>query len=324
MSGVAVVAIPEENDPVWELSSEKVPHLTLLYMAEFSPDEIETVWGHIAHASETMLNRFHLSVESRGMLGNDDADVVFFKSRYTKDLEAFRSQLIAHPMIARAYLSVDQYPKWTPHLTMGYPSTPAKTTKGYDDRVWGVSFDRIALWINDYEGPTFPLQEREYGYEEEVAMSDQVENMLSHYGIKGMRWGRRKSEGNSAVEVSTTATPGKKVTAKGGQNQPAADDAVRAASLKQKAKASSTDSLNTKELQELVNRLNLEQQYSRLTQEKGFFDKIDNDKKKVDKLIGAGQTANNVYTFVNSPAGKLLKGVFEAKTGIKLPGSRNK
>lgn len=304
MSGIVVVAIPEEDDQVWRLSSEKVPHLTLLYLDEFAPDEIETVWGHIAHSADTMLNKFHLTAERRGVLGDEEADVVFFKSQYTKDLEAFRSQLIAHPMIARAYLSVEQHPKWTPHLTMGYPETPAKKSKWGDDKVWGVGFDRIALWVDDYEGPTIPLKERVYAYNEEVAMSDRVSKHLAHYGIKGMRWGRRKSEGTSAVEVS--ATPGKKVVAKGGENQPAAPDAVRVAAYKQKAKASTTDALQTKELQELVNRMNLEQQYSRLTQEKGFFDRLDQDKKKVDKLMGAGQTANNMYTFLNSPIGKTL------------------
>lgn len=149
-----------------------------------------------------------------------------------------------------------------------------------------------------------------------------ADDILAHYGVLGMRWGKRKSDGTSAVEVSTQAVPGKKVTAKGGQNQPAAPDAVRVATYKQKAKASTTDALQTKELQELVNRMNLEQQYSRLTQEKGFFDRLDNDKKKVDKLMSAGQTANNIYTFMNSPIGKGLKTVFESQTGIRLPGSR--
>lgn len=317
MSSTVIVAIPDRDDPIWKISSEKVPHLTLLYIEDLEdPSVIKHVWEHVAHSAHAMLNKFYLDVSSRGTLGDDSADVVFFDHRYVKDLKEFRSQLIADPMIAKAYLSVEQHPQWTPHLTLGYPTSPAK--KGEDEKIWGVRFGEIALWTEDYDGPSFPLQQKEYGFEGEVAMSDRVSKHLEHYGIKGMRWGRRKADGTSAVEVTTKAVPGKKVVAKGGQNHPAAPDAVRVAKLKQKAKVSTTDALDTKELQDLVNRLNLEQQYSRLTSEKSFFDKIDGDKKKVDKLIGAGQTANNVYNFVNSPMGKLLKSAVEKKTGIKL------
>jgi len=148
---------------------------------------------------------------------------------------------------------------------------------------------------------------------------DTAEDVLSHFGIKGMRWGVRRENPSGGVEVSTTARPGQKVIAKGGSHQPAHEDAIRTAAYKQKAKKSTTDSLSTKELQELVNRMNLEQQYSKLTATKSFVDKVDADKKKVDKLIGAGNTAAQAYNFVNSPFGKLLKYTVESKTGIKLP-----
>lgn len=309
-----VVAIPSEESEVWQLSSEQVPHLTLLYLDDMVSEDrgIERVWGFIAHAANK-LNPFYLDVTSRGVLGSDEADVLFFTPKYTKRLDEFRSQLLQDPEIAKAYLSVDQYPQWTPHLTLGYPDSPAKKPKElYNQKIYGVRFDKIALWTDDFAGPEFLLPEPEYSMEE-VAMSDQVEDMLAHYGIQGMRWGRRKSEGTSAVEVSTKTNPGKKVIAKGGQNHPPSQDAIRAATFKQKAKASTPDALDTKELQELVNRMNLEQQYTRLTQTKGFFDKIDNDKKKVDKLLSVGESANKAVAFVNSPIGKVLTNIIKAK-----------
>lgn len=315
MTNSVVVAIPDEEDPVWRLSSEKIPHMTLLFLDDLSNDpDLGRIWEFIAHATDTTLNKFYLDVSSRGTLGLEEADVLFFDPKYTKNLELFRSQLLSDPAIAKAYLSVDQHPHWTPHLTMGYPATPAKKQKeGYDSKLYGVRFTKIALWTGEYSGPEFPLQEKEYpGLAEEVIMSDVVEKHLAHYGIKGQRWGVRRNL-DGGVEVSTTSTPGKKVTAKGGKGQPAHEDAIKTAISKQKAKTSTTDSLSTKELQELVNRMNLEQQYSKLTNQKGFFDKLDNDKKKVDKLIGAGQTANNIYTFINSPAGKLLKSAIKSK-----------
>lgn len=90
---------------------------------------------------------------------------------------------------------------------------------------------------------------------------------IKHYGIKGMKWGVRRKDpsASTATDVEVKKVPGKKVQTSGGKNQPVSDDAVKTAISRQKAKSSSTDSLSTKELQELVNRMNLEQQYDRLS-----------------------------------------------------------
>lgn len=89
-----------------------------------------------------------------------------------------------------------------------------------------------------------------------------VDDFLSHYGVKGMKWGVRKER--SAVEVSTKERPGRKVKASGGKFHKPSEDAVVAARTRQQAKKSTTDSLSNKELQALVTRMNLEQQYSNL------------------------------------------------------------
>lgn len=89
---------------------------------------------------------------------------------------------------------------------------------------------------------------------------DTAYNFLKHYGVKGMKWGVRKSE------VTLSTTPGKKVRGSGGYDLEAHDDAKKAATYKQKAKKSTTDALSNKELQDLVLRMNLEQQYKRLSE----------------------------------------------------------
>jgi hypothetical protein len=81
--------------------------------------------------------------------------------------------------------------------------------------------------------------------------------------------------------------PGQRVQARGGSRQPPTDDAIRVASAKQKARASTTDALSTKELQDVVNRMNLEQQYAKLNPPKQSLGKefakmvFENDKKKL-------------------------------------------
>lgn len=105
----------------------------------------------------------------------------------------------------------------------------------------------------------------------------EFEEVLAHYGVKGMRWGVRKDRGDrdatfrkrakekNPVDVSVSQQPGKYVKGKGGQNQPASEDAITAATYRQRAKASTPDSLSNKELQTLVTRMNLEQQYNNLS-----------------------------------------------------------
>lgn len=96
-------------------------------------------------------------------------------------------------------------------------------------------------------------------------MSDEsvVNDILAHHGVKGMHWGVHRDR--TPVYVTVHHKPGKKIKAKGGTNQNAHPDAVQAAIGKRIAKKSTTDALSDRELQSLVNRMNLEQQYSRLS-----------------------------------------------------------
>lgn len=86
---------------------------------------------------------------------------------------------------------------------------------------------------------------------------------LEHFGVKGMKWGVRKDR--TPTKVTTEQRPGSYVRAKGGDYQKASKDAITAAKYKQKAKRSSPDSLSNEELQTLVKRMNLEQQYRQLS-----------------------------------------------------------
>lgn len=91
--------------------------------------------------------------------------------------------------------------------------------------------------------------------------SDSVDEILTHFGKMGMRWGVRSA---TPTAVSVQERPGKKVKTSGGKGQAASADAITTAVSKQIAKKSSLDSLSNKELQAMVTRMNLEQQYSKL------------------------------------------------------------
>jgi hypothetical protein len=119
---------------------------------------------------------------------------------------------------------------------------------------------------------------------------DPLDEVLAHYGVKGMRWGVRKgSSGGSsqrtsvstharnakaavkkdiaerrAHETTVRGKPGQMVRVVGGNKHAPHDDAVKARISEQIAKKSTLDALGNKDLQHLVNRMNLEQQYRNL------------------------------------------------------------
>lgn len=268
--GVAIVAIPKQDDPVWDLSSEKIPHMTLLYVSD-SLEVTDAVAGYVQHVADDF-HRFGLSVDRRGTLGPEDADVYFFDPNFgpVKQLRDLRSYLLKNDAIGAAYSEQEQYPEWTPHLTLGYPQSPAhKDERDYPIN-W-VEFDRLAIWTGDFEGPEFVLP-RQNDMAMDVAMSDRADNFLAHYGVKGMRWGRTTKK---------SVIPSK--------------DHKEAAKLKSKK----LPELSNQDLKTLTNRQNLERQYKQLNPSK-----IKKGQLAVGAIIGAPATAVGIYNLVQSPAGK--------------------
>jgi 2'-5' RNA ligase len=210
MSNFVVVAIPEEQDRVWKVSSEKIPHLTLLFLGDEDDADTQQIMQFVEHAvTLSQHGQFYANVDHRGTLGDDDADVLFFRKNSwdLKWITQFRNQLLQNHAIRTAYDSTDQYDEWTPHLTLGYPETPAKPQKDDDWPIHSVCFDRIAVWVGDFEGPEFRLEwpDRELEGDLAVAYSDTQKDaivhcttnrldVIEHFGIRGMHWGQRKSE----------------------------------------------------------------------------------------------------------------------------------
>lgn len=317
-SQLVIVALPSANDRVRKLSSEKEPHLTLLYLGDpgYDVEQMDHIKEYFAYAS-TLLPQFTLDVERRGLLGEKDADVLFFHKRWSKEISTFREHLLQDPLISAAYNAIDQFEGWTPHLTMGYPETPSKEDEHGYDEVMYVKFDRVALWTGESEGPTFELSQ--HNYDMEVAMS-QIKSprtvmrasgtTITHSGVKGMKWGVRKDD--SSGGGASTPTPR------------ASADFKTAASAQNKIDNAGTHTLSNQELQGLLTRMNLERQYHSMTTQQ-HQSELDRGLDTVKKVLKVGKTVNDVRKFLETPTGKAVKvgvkGAFAAASAYATGGT---
>lgn len=143
-TGVGVFLVPVSDDPIVAASSEPA-HLTTVWLGEMGDLDDETrqaliteVWTY----ADTLDGPVVVPAAERGLLGDEDADVQFLEK--TDALVALRDGLISgSPTVEKVMNSVEQYPDWTPHVTLGYPETPAAGEYDGD----AVTFDRMGLWI---------------------------------------------------------------------------------------------------------------------------------------------------------------------------------
>ena len=223
-----------------------------------------------------------------------------------------------------------------PNAHIDHPDTPATKAymkdilkaenEGYALAVKSVhgespSGKKEAIFINDADGQRIEVRDKTVQHAEDtepdVVMHVNVENgkivsgnkaalehsdmsdsdSLAHYGVKGMKWGVRKSEGSGPTAATAIQKrPGAKVKAKGGEGHPASEDAKRAAENVRKAKKSRPDALSNAELQDAIKRMQLEQQFAQLS--KG---RQNAGRKFVQRLLG-DTASQQVSSVVNTQA----------------------
>lgn len=161
-----------------------------------------------------------------------------------------------------------------------------------------------------------------------------VQDILQHYGVKGMHWGVRKEQVRTAVGNAKTAVkkeiadrtgeqvvvrtkPGAGVRTVGGNKQMAHPDAVRVRTYEQIAKKSTIDALSTEDLQKLVTRMNLESQYNTLASKEDRRSK--GEKYAKDFLDKNGDAVAGKYKLLNP----VVKGVIHV-LGKRAPVVNNK
>ena len=126
-----------------------------------------------------------------------------------------------------------------------------------------------------------------------------VEDFLKHHGVKGMHWGVRRS-----VRTSSGSSMSK-------TKSHTSADAAKAKEFRNTAKKSGTHALSNQELQHLVNRMNLEQQYKRLSSSTGNKAKIQKGHKAAKEIISFGKTMSDVHSIITGSGFKSIKKAIE-------------
>lgn len=131
-----------------------------------------------------------------------------------------------------------------------------------------------------------------------------VGDIIKHHGVKGMKWGVKKAE------VSTGSASGD--SGKGSSEKPKAEDSADVKAVnkaKEKLNSDGTRVLSNEELQKVVTRMNLEQQYSKLAS-------TSSTDAHIEKLFKNADRAQKLYNYTQSPGGKAA--IKAVKDGYKV------
>jgi hypothetical protein len=109
-----------------------------------------------------------------------------------------------------------------------------------------------------------------------------ADDILEHYGVKGMRWGIRRRSGGSNS---------------GRSRHPTAEDHARVSDLKSRP----VRALSTRELREVNDRLNLQQNFNRLNPSR-----INRGQSHVRSVLATAGIVTSAVALFNSPTGRAL------------------
>lgn len=152
-----------------------------------------------------------------------------------------------------------------------------------------------------------------------------IGNVLEHHGVKGMRWGVRRAEssgeGSGVSPSGVTRVKNKLSNIKGGGSSgsakalPPSEDVQRVHAAMDKISKGNTSALSNRELQDVVTRMNLEQQYTRLSTQDNV-NRMLQGHEFIKKALQVGKTLNDINKFVHSPVGTAMRLGLEGKTEL--------
>lgn len=189
-----VVALPSDLDPI-RLVGDGDKHATLLFFGDVStlpPGSKEIITKALAQVTN-IFTPFAESIVGTQRLGSDvpPALVAMLSGNC---LSSIRDSLLINQAVSDYLNNATQYPSYTPHVTLGYPDYASE--QALQEKVaslFRIKFDRLALWWGD-EHIEYPLNQNDNIPMDSVAMSDDADEFFEHHGVKGMKWGVRRTD----------------------------------------------------------------------------------------------------------------------------------
>jgi 2'-5' RNA ligase len=152
-TSAVIVALPAESDPVSAASSEADgAHCTLLFLGDTANLDADALKNALAEfVTNGEVGVMTENVSGRATLGKDSADVVLIDGASLVNIR--KGMLENSDELFSAYDAVEQFPTWIPHVTLGYPETPASGEFAGEQ----ITFDRLALWFGEDRTAIYPL-----------------------------------------------------------------------------------------------------------------------------------------------------------------------
>lgn len=180
---LVVVALPNSNSAVHPIGSEE-KHATLLYLG----DDVDPTSAALVQASiegalrDRSFGPFTERVSGVSSLGEDGARIWQIDS--DNGLKVLRDRLLRAPAIRAMYDMEQQYPNYTPHVTIGYPGEGEERLSGIFETlattVDRIPFDRIALWYGDNHDAVWRFRDDEPLMADSAEHSDLIGQVLAH------------------------------------------------------------------------------------------------------------------------------------------------
>lgn len=114
-----------------------------------------------------------------------------------------------------------------------------------------------------------------------------MSDYISHFGVKGMKWGIRRYQNRDGS-----------LTSEGRKRYGRSEDSEIVRELRKKP----VSAMSNQELETVIRRMNLERQYRDLKSSE-----INSGKKKAKEVLDYANTASQFYNLYNSPMGKATK-----------------
>lgn len=194
-TSACIVALPRATDPI-RLVGDVEKHATLLFLGEAAalPSDAKTVILETMQNVSRLFTPFSEQIVDISRLGSDDPPALVAMLT-NNNLGKIREALLINPKIGEYLQNATQHPSYTPHITLAYPDYQGEAElRKTVTELYRVRFDRLALWWGE-EHIEFSLD-----MDVTLAQEEQLEAFLAHHGVKGMKWGVRRSQ--SALDSS--------------------------------------------------------------------------------------------------------------------------